>query len=60
VLWVAVATSCRVCPVSRDPDASPDARTWTPVVVGVGATGVGAGSSEPQAAMARHSDATTK
>ena len=61
VLWVAVATSCRVCPASIWPDASPAARTWTAVVVGVGATGVGGvGLSEPHAPAARHSDTSTK
>ena len=39
VLCVAVATSCRVCPASIVPDASPLARTWTALVVGVGARG---------------------
>ena len=61
VLCVAVATNCRVCPASSVPDASPLARTWTAVVVGVGATGVaGEGLSEPQATTARHSDTSTK
>ena len=61
VLCVAVATSCRVCPASIGPDASPLARTWTALVVGVGAAGVtGAGLSEPQATTARHSDTSTR
>src|SRR5688572_15628468 len=60
VLCVAVATSCRVCPASSGPDASPLARTWTALVVGVGATGVGEGLSEPQATAARHSDTSIK
>ena len=60
VLCVAVAASCRVCPASSGPDASPVARTWTALVVGVGAAGAGAGLSEPQAATARHSDTSTR
>ena len=61
VLCVAVATSCRVWPASSVPDASPAARTWTALVVGVGAAGVtGEGLSEPQATTARHSDTSTK
>jgi hypothetical protein len=60
VLCVAVAAICRVWPASSGLDASPVARSWTAVVVGVGATGVGAGSSEPQAATPRQIEASTR
>src|SRR5689334_10511299 len=49
LLNVAVAASCRVCPASIVPDASPVARTWTVLVVGDGVVGGAGDVSEPQA-----------